>query len=89
MVYFEKKSDLLLRSFQGTIKQLSLSKDYFNICKIKVFGFLDKVNFLLIFKKNKVVICYKGNKKIIKNFPSDENQLLSNLVEEIKLLNTV
>lgn len=89
MVYFEKKSDLLLRSFQGTIKQLSLSKDYFNICKIKVFGFLDKVNILLIFKKNKVVICYNGNKKIIKNFPSDENQLLSNLVEEIKLLNTV
>ena len=86
-MYFEKKSDLLLRSFQGTIKQLSLSKDYFNICKIKVFGFLDKVNISLIFKKNKVIICYKRNKKTIKNIPSNMNQLLDNLVEVIKLLN--
>ena len=56
--------------------------------KIKVFGFLDKVNISLIFKKNKVIICYKRNKKTIKNIPSNMNQLLYNLVEEIKLLNT-
>ena len=59
IVYFDQKSDLLFKSFQGTIKQLSISKDYFNICKIKVFGFLDKVNISLIFKKNKVIIYYK------------------------------
>lgn len=89
MVYFDKKSELLFEKFQGTMRQISILRDNINICKIKVFGFLDKENILLIFKNNKVIICYSENKKIIKNIPSNVYQLLDNLVEEVKGLNTI
>lgn len=89
MVYFDKKSELFFEKFQGTMRQISILKDNINICKIKVFGFLDKENILIIFKNNKVIICYNESKKIIKNIPSNVYQLLDNLVEEIKLLNTI
>lgn len=89
MVSFDKKSELLFEKFQGTIRQLSILKDNFNICKIKVFGLLNKENLLIIFKKNKIIICYNGNKKNIKNIPSNVYQLLDNLVVEIKQLNTI